>query len=66
MGTLIGKKFKSKINGKVFEVIELHTEANQQNYKIRELASGQLITANKRVFEEMCLTNLDEIQEKRK
>lgn len=63
METLIGKKFKSKINGKTFKVIELHTEGKSQDYKICELASGQMITADKRVFEEMCLTNLELIGE---
>ena len=63
MGALIGKTFKSKINGKMFRVIELHKEANRNkysyDYKVVELASGQLITVDKRVFEEMCLTNLE-------
>ena len=63
MGALIGKTFRSKINGKMFRVIELHEEANgnkySYDYKVVELASGQLITVDKRVFEEMCLTNLE-------
>ena len=63
MGTLIGKTFKSKINGKMFRVIELHEEANRNkysyDYKVVELASGKVVTVDKRVFEEMCLTNLE-------
>ena len=56
---LIGKTFKSKINGKMFRVIGLHEESRSKDYKVVELASGQMITVDKRVFEEMCLTNLE-------
>ena len=63
MGTLIGKTFRSKINGKMFRVIELHEEANRNkhsyDYKVVELASGKILTVDKRLFEEMCLTNLE-------
>ena len=64
MGALIGKTFKSKINGKMFRVIELHKEVNgnkkcSYDYKVVELASGKIITVDERVFEEMCLTNLE-------
>ena len=63
MGALIGKTFKSKINGKMFRVIELHEEVNRNkysyDYKVVELASGKILTVDKRLFEEMCLTNLE-------
>lgn len=63
MDNLIGKKFRSKINGKVFLVVELKTEGNYQFYSVREMASGQLVFPHKRTFEEMCLTYLEEIEE---
>ena len=65
---MVGKTFKSKINGKVFKVEGLHTEnvirdiRFSQCYKVRELASGKLLTVDKRVFEEMCLANLEIIE----
>lgn len=61
---LIGKTFKSKINGKIFDVIELCTENNRQHYKIVEIESGKILTADKRLFEEMCLANLEMVEEK--
>lgn len=58
----IEKTFKSKINGICFRVIELRTDNKQQYYVVEALSNGKLIQANKRVFEEMCLTNLIEIE----
>lgn len=58
----IGKKFKSKINGMCFRVIELRTDNKQQYYVIEALSNGNLLRADKRVFEEMCLANLEEIE----
>ena len=52
----------------MFRVIELREEANRNkkfsyDYKVVELASGKIITVDKRVFEEMCLTNLELMEE---
>ena len=60
---LIGKQFKSKINGCMFRVIELRQDNRQQYYVIKALSNGQLCHADKRVFEEMVLANLDEIED---
>ena len=57
---MIGKKFRSKINGKVFLVEDLKTEGKYQSYIVRELASGQVVYPHKRTFEEMCKTYLEE------
>lgn len=64
MGALIGKIFKSKINGKVFRVEELHGH-DHPYYKVRALPSGELLTVDKRLFEEMCLSNLEQIGEEK-
>ena len=63
MKELIGSTFKSKINGMCFRVIELRTDNKQQYYVIEALSNGKLLRADKRVFEEMCLSNLELIGE---
>ena len=63
MESLIGKKFRSKFNGKVFLVVDLKTEGKHQFYIVRELASGQQVHVHKSTFEEMCLIYLEEEKE---
>lgn len=59
---MVGKTFRSKINGKVFQVVDLFKDGDFWCYKILDVATGDTLTATKRVFEEMCLANLEIIE----
>ena len=60
---MVGKTFRSRIDGKKFLVEGLVTDNKQQRYIVKEMKTGKRIYSQKRTFEEMCKENLVLIKE---
>lgn len=58
---MVGKTFKSKINGIVVMVVESFTEGYVEFYWVREVATGITVLADKLWFENGIIKNLEEV-----
>ena len=58
---MVGKTFKSKINGIVFKVVESFVDGYAEYYKVREVATGRTVLADKLWFENGIMQNLEEV-----
>lgn len=58
---MVGKTFKSKINGIVVMVVESFTEGYVEFYWVREVATGITVVTEKSWFENRIIKNLEEV-----
>ena len=58
---MVGKTFKSKINGIVFEVVGAFTDGYAEYYKVREVATNRTVVTDKLWFENGIMKNLEEV-----
>jgi hypothetical protein len=58
---MIGKLFKSKIDGKIFKVLDLKSENNKEYYVLQEIKTGYQTTIGKGWFENGIMWNLEEV-----
>lgn len=59
---MVGKTFKSKINGALFYVEELKNDNGNEYYILVDMASGNRIASSKGWFENGIMQNLDIVE----
>lgn len=57
---MVGKTFKSKINGHIIKVLKLFTDGGGEHYKVLDLNTGKTAVCSKSWFENGIMKNLEE------
>ena len=60
---LIGKKLKSKINGKLLLVKSMLTDGGRDHYEIAEIGTNKSVTVERGWFENGIMQNLEILEE---
>lgn len=63
---MVGKTFKSKINGNLFKVVSLFTDGGGEHYKVLDLATGRQVVCGRSWFEKGIMQNLKEVAQNEK
>ena len=58
---MVGKTFKSRINGHLLKVVKLYTDGCVDQYWVLDVNTGKTVSCNKTWFEKGIMQNLEEV-----